>query len=270
MSLSGKIALVTGGSRGIGRAISLELAKRGVHVVVNYARNYQDARATANDIRSLGVSCLLLRAHLGEPSKVRQMFQNVEKEFGQLDILVNNAASGVQRPAIELETKHWDWTMDINTRAPWLCAKYAVPIMPNGGRIINITSLGSNLVLSNYTAVGVSKAGLEALTRYLALATSAPAEEVRAREEAVTKAKRRFELARFDQVTNLNTLEARKKFQLVDRLTNATYAQLGFFHQCHELLAELEPTMRELAEALRSSKGTFNQQERLWAARRQT
>ena len=169
MSLSGKIALVTGGSRGIGRAISLELAKRGVHIVVNYARNYQDARATANDIRSFGVSCLLLRAHLGEPSKVRQMFQNVEKEFGQLDILVNNAASGVQRPAIELETKHWDWTMDINTRAPWLCAKYAVPIMPNGGRIINITSLGSHLVLSNYTAVGVSKAGLEALTRYLAV-----------------------------------------------------------------------------------------------------
>ena len=169
MSINGKIALVTGGSRGIGRAISLELAKQGAHVVVNYARNYQDARTTANDIRSFGVSCLLLRAHLGEPSKIRQMFQRVEKEFGQLDILVNNAASGVQRPAIELETKHWDWTLDINTRAPWLCAKYAVPIMPNGGRIINITSLGSHLVLSNYTAVGVSKAGLEALTRYLAV-----------------------------------------------------------------------------------------------------
>ena len=169
MSFNGRIALVTGGSRGIGRAISLELAKRGAHVIVNYARNYQDARTTADDIRSFGVSCLLVRAHLGEPSKIRQMFQRVEKEFGKLDILVNNAASGVQRPAIELETKHWDWTLDINTRAPWLCAKYAAPLMPNGGRIINITSLGSHLVLSNYTAVGVSKAGLEALTRYLAV-----------------------------------------------------------------------------------------------------
>ena len=169
MFLNGKVALVTGGSRGIGRAISLELARQGAQVIINYARNYKEARATADDIRALGVSCLPLRAHLGEPARVKQMFQRVEKEFGRLDILVNNAASGVQRSALELETKHWDWTLDINTRAPWLCAKEAAAMMPSGGRIINITSLGSHLVLSNYLAVGVSKAGLEALTRYLAV-----------------------------------------------------------------------------------------------------
>jgi len=169
MFLNGKVALVTGGSRGIGRAISLELAKQGAHVIINYARNHKEARATADDIRTLGVSCLPLRAHLGEPARVKQMFQRVEKEFGRLDILVNNAASGVQRSALDLEIKHWDWTLDINTRAPWLCAKEAASIMPRGGRIINITSLGSHLVLHNYLAVGVSKAGLEALTRYLAV-----------------------------------------------------------------------------------------------------
>ena len=169
MSLNGKVALVTGGSRGIGRAISLDLARQGAQVIINYARNYKEARATADDIRALGVTCLPLRAHLGEPDKIRQMFQRVEKEFGRLDILVNNAASGVQRSALELETKHWDWTLDINTRAPWLCVKEAVRLMPDGGQVVNITSLGSQRVLPYYLSVGVSKAGLEALTRYLAV-----------------------------------------------------------------------------------------------------
>ncbi len=169
MSLKGRVALVTGGSRGIGRAISLELARQGADVAVNYARNHQEAVATADAVRALGVRCLALRAHLGEPANVRDMFQRVEEEFGRLDILVNNAASGVQRSALELEIKHWDWTMGINTRAPWLCAKEAVRLMPNGGHIVNISSMGSQLVLSNYLAVGVSKAGLEALTRYLAV-----------------------------------------------------------------------------------------------------
>lgn len=169
MLLTGKIALVTGGSRGIGRAIALELALQGADVIVNYARSHKEARATVAEISALGVRSLLLRAHLGEPARIQEMFQRVENEFGRLDILVNNAASGVQRGALDLETKHWDWTLDINTRAPWLCAKEAARLMPSGGRIVNITSLGSHLVLPNYLAVGVSKAGLEALTRYLAV-----------------------------------------------------------------------------------------------------
>jgi len=173
MPLTGKIALVTGGSRGIGRAISLELARQGADVIVNYARSHQEARATVAEIRALGVRSLPLRAHLGEPSRIHEMFQRVEKEYGRLDILVNNAASGVQRSALDLEIKHWDWTLDINTRAPWLCAKEAARLMPSGGRVVNMTSLGSHLVLSNYMAVGVSKAGLEALTRYLAVELAA-------------------------------------------------------------------------------------------------
>lgn len=169
MPLSGKIALVTGGSRGIGRAIALELARQGSDVIVNYARNHKEARATAAEIRDMGVRSLLLRAHLGNPAKIKEMFQRVEKEYGRLDILVNNAASGVHKTALDLEIKHWDWTMDINTKAPWLCAIEAARLMRGGGYIVNMTSLGSHLVLSNYLAVGVSKAGLEALTRYLAV-----------------------------------------------------------------------------------------------------
>ena len=169
MSLSGRVALVTGGSRGIGRAISLELARQGADVVLGYARNQKEASSTAEEVRALGVRSLTVRSHLGDPGKVRDMFRRVDREFGRLDILVNNAASGVQRPALELETKHWDWTLDVNTRAPWLCAKEAARLMHDGGHIVNISSMGSGLVLQNYLAVGVSKAGLEALTRYLAV-----------------------------------------------------------------------------------------------------
>ena len=169
MTLGGRVALVTGGSRGIGRAICLELARQGADVIVCYARNRREAEDTADEARALGVRSVTLRSHLGEPDRVRDMFRRVEEEFGRLDILVNNAASGVQRSALELETKHWDWTLDVNTRAPWLCAKEAARLMPNGGHVVNISSMGAGLVLQNYLAVGVSKAGLEALTRYLAV-----------------------------------------------------------------------------------------------------
>ena len=97
------------------------------------------------------------------------MFAGVEREYGRLDVLVNNAASGVQRPAVELEEKHWDWAFNINAKAPWLCAIEAARLMQDGGSIVNITSQGSQRVMKDYFSVGVSKAALEALTRYLAV-----------------------------------------------------------------------------------------------------
>ena len=168
-SLKGKVALVTGGSRGIGKAICLELASRGVDVAFNYFRNHDAARAAEAEINGKGVRCLRVRAHLGEPETISQLIAKVVSELGKLDILVNNAASGVMRPATELEPKHWDWTLDINARAPWLCAVEAAKVMPAGGRIINISSPGSTRVLPDYFAVGVSKAALESVTRYLAV-----------------------------------------------------------------------------------------------------
>ena len=168
-ALEGKTALVTGGSRGIGKAIALELAGWGADVAFNYLRNHEAAAETQREIEELGVKCLRIRAHLGDPAKVKELFARVERGFGSLDILVNNAASGVQRPASELDSKHWDWTMNINARAPWLCAIEASRLMTRGGSIVNITSQGSQRVLPYYFSVGTSKAALEAVTRYLAV-----------------------------------------------------------------------------------------------------
>lgn len=172
MSLKGKVALITGGSRGIGRAITLKLAAEGADVIINYFRKRQNAEQTAREAQNMGVTALIIRANVGEPEKIDGMFDEIEQKFGRLDILVSNAASGVARPALELDSRGWDWTMDINARAFLLCAQRAAGLMKSGGKMVSISSLGSRLVMPVYTAVGVSKAALEALTRYLAVELS--------------------------------------------------------------------------------------------------
>jgi enoyl-[acyl-carrier protein] reductase III len=169
MSLKGKVALITGGSRGIGRAITLKLASEGADVIINYFRRTSQAEATAQEARSRGVNAHIIKANVGEVEKINSMFQEIEAKFGKLDILINNAASGTPRPALDLDAKGWEWTMDINARAFLLCAQKAVKLMPSGGKMVTISSLGSQLVMPVYTSVGVSKAALEALTRYLAV-----------------------------------------------------------------------------------------------------
>ena len=169
ITFAGKVALVTGGSRGIGKAIALEFARRGADVAFNYLRSHDAATETQHEIEALGVRCLRVKAHLGDSDKIKELFARVADEYGRLDILVNNAASGVQRSAAELEEKHWDWTLAINAKAPWLCAIEASRLMTDGGSIVNITSEGSRHVLPHYFSVGTSKAALEAVTRYLAV-----------------------------------------------------------------------------------------------------
>lgn len=169
MTLKGKVALITGGSRGIGKSITLKLASEGADVIINYFRRTSQAEATAQEARSKGVNASIFKANVGEPEKIDALFQDIETKYGKLDILINNAASGTPRPAMELDAKGWDWTMDINARAFLLCAQKAAKLMPEGGKMVSISSLGSRLVLPVYTSVGVSKAALEALTRYLAI-----------------------------------------------------------------------------------------------------
>ena len=168
-TLKGKVALVTGGSRGIGRAIAHELASLGASIAFNYLRNHEAARRTEAELEKLGIDCLRVQAPLGDPENIKSLFAKIEERFGRLDILVNNAATGVMRDAAELSTKHWDWTLNTNARAPWLCAIEAARLMTGGGKIVNVSSPGSTFVLPHYFAVGVSKAALEALTRYLAI-----------------------------------------------------------------------------------------------------
>ena len=170
MSLEGRVALVTGGGRGIGQAIALKLASQGADIIVNFFRHRESAEQTAKDIQALGVKAETIRANVGDPAKIDEMFDMVGNKFGRLDILINNAASGVGRPVMDVDVKAWEWTMDINARAYLLCAQRAAKLMEGrGGKIVSISSLGSPFVLPNYSIVGVSKAALEALTRYLAI-----------------------------------------------------------------------------------------------------
>jgi enoyl-[acyl-carrier protein] reductase III len=169
MSFEGKVALVTGGGRGIGRAIALKLASQGADIIVNFFRRSSTAEQTAKDIEALGVKADIIRANVGDPAKIDEMFDMIGNKFGRLDILINNAASGVGRPVMDIDVKAWEWTMDINARACLLCAQRAAKLMDRGGKIVSISSLGSRFVLPNYAIVGVSKATLETLTRYLAI-----------------------------------------------------------------------------------------------------
>ncbi|WP_202080978.1 enoyl-[acyl-carrier-protein] reductase FabL [Caldalkalibacillus salinus] len=171
MKLTKKVALVTGGSRGIGKTIALALADRGYNIIINYLRNKKAAEETQQELAAKGVETLVVKCNVGDVSKIKQMFKAIDDRFGRLDILVNNAASGVLRPVMELEENHWDWTMNINAKSLLFAAQEAAKLMEKngGGRIVSLSSIGSIRVLENYTTVGVSKAALEALTRYLSV-----------------------------------------------------------------------------------------------------
>ncbi|MGB3225958.1 MAG: enoyl-[acyl-carrier-protein] reductase FabL [Desulforhopalus sp.] len=167
--LQGKVALITGGSRGIGRAIAIRLAEQGANVVVNYVRHKRDAGDTAQEVEKLGRKCLLVKANVANSDDVVKMFESIADEFGHLDILVSNAASGVLKPALELTERHWNWAMDINARALLTLVQQGLPLMKSGSRVMAVSSLGSVRAIENYTTVGASKAALESLVRHLAV-----------------------------------------------------------------------------------------------------
>lgn len=167
--LHGKVALITGGSRGIGRAISLRLAEHGADVVINYVRHRRDAEETIAALEDKGVRCMAVKANVAREEDVTRMFGEIGTVYDHLDILVSNAASGVLKPVMELTTRHWNWAMDINARALLTLTQHAVPMMAEGGRIMAVSSLGAARGISNYTVVGASKAALESLVRHLAV-----------------------------------------------------------------------------------------------------
>ncbi|MBI5953749.1 MAG: enoyl-[acyl-carrier-protein] reductase FabL [Chloroflexi bacterium] len=169
MDFQNKIALITGSGRGIGRAIALHFARHGADVVVNFFRNRPTAEETVREIEKLGRRALLVKADVGNLDDLNRLFDEAEKEFGGLDILVHNAASGYNRPAMQQKPKGWEWTMNINARTLLFAAQRAVPLMEKrgGGKIVSISSPGSGRVLPDYVVVGASKAALESLTRYL-------------------------------------------------------------------------------------------------------
>jgi enoyl-[acyl-carrier protein] reductase III len=156
---------ITGGSRGIGRAIALRFARDGAkRIAIGYFRNDRAAEETAEELRELGAEPVLVRGNI-----TSQRVLDEVAGLGPLDALVHNAATGVIRPALETEDKHWDWTMNANARALLQLARAAAPQMPAGSSIVAISSLGAQRVLENYILVGTSKAALESLVRYLAV-----------------------------------------------------------------------------------------------------
>lgn len=165
MSVEGGSVLVTGGSRGIGKAIALRFARLGAaRVAIGYYRNDNAAEETAEELRALGTEPVLVRGNVSGTRILEQV-----AELGPLDAVVHSAATGVIRPALEVEDKHWDWTLAANARALLSLARVAAPSMPAGSSIVGISSLGSSRVLENYVLVGTSKAALESLVRYLAV-----------------------------------------------------------------------------------------------------
>ena len=164
-TFSGASVFVTGGSRGIGKAIALRFAALGAaKVAIGYLRSDQAAEDTASELRDLGAEPTLVRGNISSDRVLGEA-----AALGPLDVLVHNAATGVIRPALETEDKHWDWTMTANARALLSLTRAVAPQMRAGASIVGISSLGSHRVLENYTLVGTSKAALEALIRYLAV-----------------------------------------------------------------------------------------------------
>jgi len=166
-----KITLVTGSGRGIGRSIAIKLAQLGATAIINYNRNRTQAEETQSIIENSGGKSVIIKANLAKEEQISDLFHQIANDFGKLDILVNNAATGFNRPLVEQKSSGWDYTMQVNIRAAMLCSQAAVPLMEKsgGGHIINITSPGGTRVLPDYIAVGSSKAALDSLTRYMAV-----------------------------------------------------------------------------------------------------
>jgi len=165
MSLRGSSVLVTGGTRGIGLSIALRLVRDGAaRVVLGYMRNDAAASAAAEKVRAAGAEPVLVRGNVSSARVVAAL-----AAAGPYRVVVHNAATGVARPALETDDKHWDWTVNANARALLALARAAAPAMEAGSSIVAISSLGSERVLDNYVLIGASKAALESVVRYLAV-----------------------------------------------------------------------------------------------------
>lgn len=168
--MKGRIALITGGSRGIGRALAWSLAERGVIPVINYRRNEEAAAETLRGIKERGVSgAFAVRADLEDLDEIERMFAEIEARCGQLDFFVSNAAASNFRSFMELKPHNLERTFNLNVRAFVFGAQRAVPLMQGSGRIVVLTSYGSIRAYPTYANLGSAKAALEAWVRYMAV-----------------------------------------------------------------------------------------------------
>lgn len=166
--LKGKTAFVTGGTRGIGKAIALALADMGAHVAINFFRSRASAKQAVGEIESRGVRAFAVRANMGNEEQIPGMFDEILRNFHKLDIFVSNAALGHFGNALDVDDKMWDIAMNTNAKALLFGAQHAAKMMPDGGKIVALTSLGSHRYIPGYASIAMSKAAIETLVRYLA------------------------------------------------------------------------------------------------------
>jgi enoyl-[acyl-carrier protein] reductase III len=169
VELKGKVAFVTGGTRGIGLAVAERLAKRGADIIISYFRSRQSANEAVEKIKAYGVECYAHRANMGNHEQIPPIFDGIKSRYGKLDILISNAALGLYTSMLEIDDKAWDLSMHTNARAFLNCVQLASPMMPDHSRIVTLSSLGSIRYIPGYAAIGVSKAAIENMVRYMAI-----------------------------------------------------------------------------------------------------
>jgi 3-oxoacyl-[acyl-carrier protein] reductase len=167
-SLAGKVAIVTGASRGIGRAIALRLSQEGASVVVNYARGAQQAKEVVSAIEAAGGKALAVQADVSKTAEIRDLFDRTQETYSQIDILVNNAGVILYKPLAEVTEAEFDNLFAINVKGTFFACQEAAKRMAEGGRIVNFSSSTTAMMLPTYGAYVATKGAVEQLTRSLA------------------------------------------------------------------------------------------------------
>jgi enoyl-[acyl-carrier protein] reductase III len=168
-TLAGKVALVTGGARGIGKAVVEKLAEQGCAVVINYYNSSDLAESLCAQLEQAGKTAIAVQANVADPESVQAMFAEIQQHFDHIDILVNNAASGVLKPAMQMKPKHWHWCMDSNALSLVNLLQAGEGLCKPGCRVLALSSRGSTHGIPNYAYIGASKAALESLVRALSI-----------------------------------------------------------------------------------------------------
>lgn len=168
MKLPNKKIFITGGAKRLGMHLALALAERGADIVFTYRSSSREAQNTLNKLRDLGSDALALKTDLTKPAEIKRAFKQAAKHYGKLDVLINSAANFQPTPFKTLSEKDWDFAMDTNAKAPYLCALEAAKIMRRGGKIINFADWAGNRPYKGYLPYCISKAAILALTQGLA------------------------------------------------------------------------------------------------------
>jgi NAD(P)-dependent dehydrogenase (short-subunit alcohol dehydrogenase family) len=172
IDLRGKVALVTGSARRVGKAIALELARQGMQQVIHHSNSDEQAEATAKEIGALGVDTLIVKADQRQPADVQRMFTAIRERFGRIDVLVNSASTFETGSFLDLPFENWKQTLSVNLDGPFLCSQQAARLMRDtntSGAIVNILDLSALKPWKTHPAHSVSKAGLASLTEIMAV-----------------------------------------------------------------------------------------------------